>query len=163
MGLCGGTAVKGWGWGCDGLGFSPALMKSCEAVTLDVRGYRSLNCYHTALTPLATGYIPPKQILAGIRNKLQGHMFCYCLSYTRVFAPVNMHSCSISYTCFSLSFPSILHLPSLFNLTLNEPYSITSPLSPSIPFASSLLGAHPIIVLDWRKICSLYLPSPGSF
>lgn len=54
--------------------FLPALMKPCEAVTSDVRSYRSLNCYHTALTPLAAGFIPPKQILARTANKLPGHI-----------------------------------------------------------------------------------------
>lgn len=60
----------------DSLGLALALMKSCEAVTLDVRSYRSLNCYHTALTPLATEYIHPTLILACTTNKLLG------LSYT---------------------------------------------------------------------------------
>lgn len=58
----------------DGLGFSPSLMKACEAVTLDVRSCTSLNCYHTALTSLATGYIPPKLILATTTNEPLGHI-----------------------------------------------------------------------------------------
>lgn len=69
-----------WQDGCvvsvcaDSLGFSPSLMKSCEAVSLDVRSHRSLNSYHTALTSLATGYIPPKLILARAMNKPLGHI-----------------------------------------------------------------------------------------
>lgn len=57
-----------------GLGFSPALMKSCVAVTLDVTGYRSLNCYLTALTHHATGYISYKLIPVCTTNNLLGHI-----------------------------------------------------------------------------------------
>ncbi len=72
-----------------GLGFSAALMKSCEAVALDVRSHKSLNCYHTALTPLATGYT---QILACTVNKLLGHivyvllLICVCVCVACVVA-----------------------------------------------------------------------------
>lgn len=95
--------------GC--LDFSPALMKSCEAVTLDVTGYRSLNCYLTALTLHATGYISHKLILACTTNKLLGHIvyvlllmfvpelhtwLCFCSSEYDLFTPYL--PCSLSYT-----------------------------------------------------------------
>lgn len=48
--LYGGATVEGEGvWGGRPLVFPPALMKSLEAVTLDVRGYRSFNPDVTAL------------------------------------------------------------------------------------------------------------------
>lgn len=189
-GLCGCTANESMGVWCTcaqtALVYSPALMKSCEAVTLDVRGYRSLNCYHTALTPLATGYIPPKLILACTRNNPPGpnvyvlllmfmsqlHM-CFLFLWICIYAedtfPAAFYTLKIGIQMLQFHFALLLdllssafHLPGLFNLTLNERYSITFP-SPHLFRLLSFSWEHPIIVLDWRKICGLYLPSSRSF
>jgi len=76
------------GWGCvvvprwkdgdvtsvctGGLAWFPALVKSFEAVTLDVSSYRSPHRYPTALTQRAAGYIRPKRIPACTWNKPLG-------------------------------------------------------------------------------------------
>lgn len=67
-------------------------MKSCEPVTLDVTGYRSLYCHLTALTLHATECISHKLILACTTNKLPGRivsvpllMSCVCVPHVVVF------------------------------------------------------------------------------
>lgn len=98
--------------------FLPALMKPCEAVTSDVRSYRSLNCYHTALTPLAAGFIPPKQILARTANKLPGHIVYVPLLMSELHmfvfmlrTPLNTYFLLMwAHSLFRLVFPSPLPL-----------------------------------------------------
>lgn len=93
-----------------GLGFSPALMKSCEAVTLDVRSYRSLNCYHTALTPLATGCLPLKLILACTTNKLLSHIVYVLLLMFVSELLVCFCSCEYAFELRILTLQSFMHL-----------------------------------------------------
>lgn len=168
--------------------FSPAPVKSCEAVALDVRSHRSLNCYHTALILFATGYIPFKLILVSTVNMLMGQIvvvplliFVSQLQFlifsstvcVRLNAVLDFHTV-VCYQCVSSvqmlqfffvsfsSFTTILHLPILSTLMLSKHYSITVPSTHPfhlLPFSWEDL----VIVLDWRKICGLYLPSPVSF
>lgn len=167
--------------------FSPAPVKSCQAVALDVRSHRSLNCYHTALTPFATRYIPFKLILVSTVNMLMGQIVvvlllifvsqlqfliffsvCVCVCAVLDFHTVVCYQCVSSvqmlqffFVSFS-SFTTTLHLPILSTLMLSKHYSITVPSTHPfhfLPFSWEDL----VIVLDWRKICGLYLPSPVSF
>lgn len=156
--------------------FLPALMKPCEAVTSDVRSYRSLNCYHTALTPLAAGFIPPKQILGRTANKLPGHivyvpLLMSELTHVCVYAAdtikhlflINVGTQFVLLS-FSVSSPSTLHFTSLHNLTLNENYSIAPPLLSLSPHLFRSLPSsweHPVIVLDWREKKNLWSLSPS--
>lgn len=89
-----------------GLGFSPALMKSCVAVTLDVTGYRSLNSYLIALTPHATGYISHKLIPVCTTNNLLGHIV-YVLLLVFV-SELWCHFCSNEYDLFRRYLPCSL-------------------------------------------------------
>lgn len=168
--------------------FSPAPVKSCEPVALDVRSHRSLNCYHMALTPFATRYIPFKLILVSTVNMLMGQIVvvlllifvsqlqfliffstvCVCaykccpwLSYSCLLSMSSVQMLQFFFVSFS-SFTTILHLPILSTLMLSKHYSITVPSTHPfhfLPFSWEDL----VIVLDWRKICGLYLPSPVSF
>lgn len=141
-------------------------MKPCKAVTSDVRSYRSLNCYHTALTPLAAGFIPPQTDPGSNREQAPGshclcssanvwvtHVCVYAADTIKHLFLINVGTQFVSLS-FSVSSPSTLHFTSLHNLTLNENYSIAPPLLSLSPHLFRSLPSsweHPVIVLDWRE------------
>lgn len=172
-----------------GLGFSPALMKSCVAVTLDVTGYRSLNCYLTALTHHATGYISYKLIPVCTTNYLLGHivyvvllvfvseLWCrFCSNEYDVFR--RYLSCRLSYTvffikrpyrCFGGFFCFILHCFSIFFvLVLHFPALFNLILNKHVTFlccspyffcSLPFSWEHTVMVLDWFILAEVASPS----
>lgn len=106
--LCGGATTGGTGVWCPwGLGFFLPLMKSCEAVTLDVTGYRSLNCYLTVLTSLCHWIHFPQTDAASYTKQAPGS-HCLC-SAARFYTWLSL--CSSEYDLFRgyFTLQSIMH------------------------------------------------------
>lgn len=144
--------------------FSPAPVKSCEAVASDVRSHRSLNCYHTALTPFATRYIPFKPILVSTVNMLMGQIVVLLLIFVSQLQlliffstvcaskcrPWLSHSCLLSmcvqcadvavFLCFLFLLYHYFTFAYPLHFNAKQALLHHRALYPSLPFSSFLLG-----------------------
>lgn len=86
-------------------------------------------CFCSSEYDLFTPYLPCSLSYTLLFNKVAIQVLFFCVSFSFILL------------CCSISFAPVLHLPGLFNLMLNEHFTFLLLLSPSLPFASFLLGA----------------------
>lgn len=100
------------------LGFSLAPVKSCKAVTLDVRGYRSLNCYLTYIAYTAHNLIwdsPQTSVCVTVLMSCSLCLSCMCSCVFEIYSeslyPAELHTLSLHTGAVVVSFSFAFRSP----------------------------------------------------